>query len=128
MVSKDDITRIIKEQRAEIKRRIGVLRSGRPLPSMKRRTVILVDDGIAMGSTMRVSIAMCKRREAARVVVAVPVTGRETATQIGELVDEIIVLEMPAGFRAVAQVYRNWYDVSDEEVLSIMERWHRRVL
>jgi predicted phosphoribosyltransferase len=56
------------------------------------------------------------------------VTGRKTAIQIGELVDEIIVLEMPERFRAVAQVYRNWCDVSDEQVLSIMERWHRGAL
>ena len=126
MVSQGDIARIKKEQRKEIKRRIRVLRGERPLPSMKQRTVILVDDGIAMGSTMRVSIAMCRNRGARIMVVAVPVTGRETAREIGELVDGIVVLEMPAGFRAVAQVYRNWHDVSDEEVLAIMERWDRK--
>lgn len=126
MVSQGDIARIKKEQRKEIKRRIRVLRGERSLPSMKQRTVILVDDGIAMGSTMRVSIAMCRSRGARIMVVAVPVTGRETAREIGELVDGIVVLEMPAGFRAVAQVYRNWHDVSDEEVLAIMERWDRK--
>jgi predicted phosphoribosyltransferase len=123
VVSRCDRDRIINEQRNEIKRRISVLREGRPLPQMKRRTVILVDDGIAMGSTMRVSIALCRKKEVMRIVVAVPVAGAETARMIGELADEVVVLEIPSDFRAVAQVYRNWYDVSDREALSLMKQW-----
>lgn len=125
MVHPDDAARVMKEQRGEIRRRVAELRSGRKLPRMKDRTVILVDDGIAMGSTMRVSIALCRKGRAGRLVVAVPVAGRETAVQIGALVDEIMVLEMPPRFMAVAQVYRYWHDVSDEEVCTIMERWQQ---
>lgn len=123
MMSTSDTERIIAEQKEEIKRRIEVLRKGQPLPSMYGRTVILVDDGIAMGSTMRVSVALCRGRGAERVVVAVPVTGRERTMEIGDLVDEIVVLEMPIDFRAVAQVYLNWYDVTDREVVAIIQRW-----
>ena len=125
-LSRPTIEKIIDTQRREIARRIDVLRQGEPLPEIRGRTVILIDDGIAMGSTMCASIAMCKKRGAARTVVAVPVTGEDRAREVGALVDEIVVLEKPPGFRAVAQVYRNWYDVSDEEVLDIMKEWKRQ--
>jgi predicted phosphoribosyltransferase len=117
------IDRIIGEQKQEIARRIRVLRKGEPLPEIEGRTVILVDDGIAMGSTMRASIKLCKKRNAGKIVVAVPVTGEERKQEVGELVDEIVVKETPPFFRAVAQVYANWYDVPDEEVLDLLETW-----
>ena len=124
-VGEEEIERIKEEQKREIRRRIKILRRGRPLPDLKGRTVILVDDGIAMGSTMRASIALARKKGAGRVVVAVPVTGPETAEEISALADEIVVLEVPRFFRAVAQVYRNWYDVSDEEVLDLLARCER---
>ncbi len=116
------IEKITKEQLREIIRRIDVLRKGKPLPEISGRTVILVDDGLAMGSTMRAAIMLCKNKKAAKVVVAVPVAGREVADEIAGMVDELVVLEVPPFFQAVAQVYRNWYDVGDEEVLEIMAR------
>jgi putative phosphoribosyl transferase len=116
------IEKIKKEQLREIIRRIDVLRKGKPLPEISGRTVILVDDGLAMGSTMRAAVMLCKNKNAAGVVVAVPVAGREVANEIAGIVDELVVLEVPPFFRAVAQVYRNWYDVGDEEVLEIMAR------
>jgi putative phosphoribosyl transferase len=117
------IAAIIERQKKEIQRRIAVLRKGRALPDIAGQSVILVDDGIAMGSTMRASIMLCKNKKARRIVVATPVAGRDTAREIAALIDELIVLETPALFRAVAQVYRNWYDVPDAEVLRVMERW-----
>lgn len=118
----DVIERITTEQKREIKRRIKVLRGGKSLPDIKDKAVVLVDDGIAMGSTMRAAIANCKNANAGRIVVAAPVSGTEVADEIGRTVDEIVVLEKPRFFRAVAQVYRNWYDVSDQEVLEIIDR------
>ena len=112
--------RIKKEQIAEIERRINALRGGKPLPDIAGRTVILVDDGIAMGSTMRAAIELCRNKKAKKIVVAVPVAGKEIADVIAKEADEIVVLETPASFRAVAQVYENWYDVSDEEVLDLL--------
>jgi putative phosphoribosyl transferase len=119
----ETIDTIIKEQREEIKRRIAVLRKGKPLPEIGNKTVILVDDGIAMGSTMRAGITLCKNKKAGKIIVAAPVSGESVAQAIGKMVDEIVVLEQPAFFQAVAQVYRNWYDVSDREVIEIMQRW-----
>ncbi|NIT35200.1 MAG: phosphoribosyltransferase [candidate division Zixibacteria bacterium] len=121
-LSRETVERIIKTQIEEIGRRIEVLRNGRPLPAMAGRTVILVDDGLAMGSTMRVAVALCRKAKAEKIIVAVPVAGKEVAEGLTKIVDELVVLETPPYFYAVAQVYENWYDVPDEEVLAIMER------
>ena len=124
-VPRESIEAIINYQKEEIERRIEVLRDGEPLPDLADRTVILVDDGIAMGSTMRASIQLCKNQKAGHVVVAVPVAGERAIRDIKPLVDDVVVLESPSYFRAVAQVYRHWRDVPDREVLEIMERWRR---
>ena len=118
----DTVEEIIAGQTAEIRRRIDALRAGRELPDINGRTVILVDDGIAMGSTMRASVEYCRNRKAGKVVVAAPVTGRDTAGDMEGIADDVVILELPPNFRAVAQVYRKWYDVPDEEVLEIMEK------
>jgi putative phosphoribosyl transferase len=119
------VERIVEQQQGEIKRRIRVLRGGGPLPEIADRTVILVDDGIAMGSTMRASIQLCKKQGAGKIVVATPVAGQRVAQEIEAMVDRVVVLTKPAYFRAVAQVYQDWYDVPDAEVLEIMEQWRK---
>jgi putative phosphoribosyl transferase len=119
------IRKIIREQEEEIRRRIAILRQGQPLPVILGRTVILIDDGIAMGSTMRASINLCRNQKAGRIVVAAPVAGAQTAEEIGTLADETVILTTPPLFRAVAQVYQNWYDVPDKEVIDILDRWRR---
>jgi putative phosphoribosyl transferase len=118
--SEETIDKIKKEQIAEIRRRINALREGETLPEIKGRTVILIDDGIAMGSTMRAAIELCKNRKARKIVVAAPVAGREVVEDIRRRVDEIVILEIPEYFSAVAQAYEKWYDVSDEEVLDLL--------
>lgn len=123
-VSQPEQDQIIQEQKSEIERRKQVLRKDE-LPEMKGKTIILVDDGIAMGSTMRASIALVQKRTPAHVVVAVPVAGKERAEEIKELVDDMVVLVTPRFFRAVADVYEKWYDVPDEEVISIMKKWKK---
>ncbi len=125
-LSEDEIKEIESEQIEEIKRRIKVLRGDSPLPNLRNRIVILVDDGLAMGSTMRAAIALCKKKEAKRIIVAVPVSGDIVVREINDLVDEIVVLETPPFFRAVAQVYINWHDVTDREVIEIINKWHKR--
>ena len=88
--------------------------------------MILVDDGLAMGSTMRAAITLCKKRRAKKIVVAVPVAGEDIAREIREIVDKVFVLETPHYFQAVAQVYQNWHDISDSEVLSILAEWRNK--
>lgn len=114
------IERIKEQQINEIERRIKILRGGNPLPEITGRIVILIDDGIAMGSTMRAAIKLCKNKKAGKIVVAVPVAGEDVAEKIQKEVDELVVLEIPSHFRAVAEVYEKWYDVSDEEVLDLL--------
>jgi putative phosphoribosyl transferase len=120
------IERIEKEQTLEIKRRIEILRKGKSLPEVANRTVILVDDGIAMGSTMRVSIMMCKNKKAGKIVAALPVASPSNVAELEKIVDDVVVLEQPLFFRAVAQVYANWYDVPDAEVIRMMEQWEKK--
>jgi putative phosphoribosyl transferase len=121
------IERIIQKQGQEISRRIDVLRGGNPLPSIKGRCVVLVDDGIAAGSTMRASIRLCRNQHADKIVVAAPVASSGVKNQLEAFVDEIVILKTPPGFQAVADAYANWYDVSDQEALEIMRRWEREV-
>ena len=119
-VSKKKIEEIIVQQTLEIKRRIKRLRGAEPFPSIKGRTVILVDDGIAMGSTMHVAVELCKKQDAKKIIVAVPVASRVAIQKFSQMADEVVVLESPLDFSAVAQVYENWYDVSDKEVLDFL--------
>lgn len=125
-LSEETVEQIVEQQKQEIHRRVQVLRGGRPLPSIYGETVILVDDGIAMGSTMRASVQMCFNQGAGKIVVAAPVSGRDVKERLGDMADEIVVLEQPVFFQAVAQVYRNWYDVSDDEVIEILHRWEEQ--
>jgi predicted phosphoribosyltransferase len=97
------------------------LRKNRPFPDISGRTVILTDDGIAMGSTLKAAITMCKKKNAAKIIVAVPVGGPTKSSEISTLVDDLIVLETPPYFRAVSQAYRSWHDVSDREAINLME-------
>lgn len=124
-LSKETIERTIRQQKEEIRRRIAVLRKGKPLPEIAGRVVILVDDGIAMGSTVRAGVLLCRKKNAAAVVVGAPVAGESVARELSTLADDLVLVEKPPLFAAVAQVYSNWYDVSDEEVLEIMEKWER---
>ena len=96
---------------------------GKPLPEIRDKTVILVDDGIAMGSTMKAAILLCKKRLVKKIIVAVPVAGKEVAREFKRLVDDLVVLAKPTFFHAVAQAYKNWYDVQDEEVLNLLKRY-----
>jgi putative phosphoribosyl transferase len=116
---------IIEEQRQEMERRIKVLRDGKPLPDIGGRTVILVDDGIAMGSTMNAAIMLCRNRQAKEIVVAAPVAGPDTAEEFSRVADDVAILEKPRFFQAVAGAYRNWYDVGDEEVIRIIAQSNR---
>ncbi len=120
-LSKEEIKRIKKEQQKEIKKRIKLLRD-EPLPSLKGKTVILADDGIAMGSTILAGVKACKNLGAQKIIVASPVSGKETALMLSEMVDETVILETPENFYAVAQVYKHWRNMTYEEAREWMEK------
>ncbi len=116
------IDAIIAQQKIEAKKRVNTLRGGQPLPDMKGKTVIVVDDGIAMGSTMMAAIRLCKAKGAAKVIAAAPVAGPDSAELVRGEADELVVLETPPFFQAVAQVYEDWHDVGYDEVIGLMKK------
>src|SRR6266545_2250388 len=88
----------VRREQAEIERRESEYRGGRPFPDLEGRTVILVDDGLATGSTMRAGAQALREKHPARVVVAVPVASRSACEEIGSEVDEIVCAETPEPF------------------------------
>jgi putative phosphoribosyl transferase len=124
-ISKATIKNILKDQEKEIESRVKRFRKGQPLPEMKNRIVIIADDGIATGSTLVPAIKLCRNKEAAKVIVAAPVSGRNYVAEIDELADEVIVFEQPELFYAVGQVYEDFQALSDEEVIHLMQKFDR---
>jgi putative phosphoribosyl transferase len=115
------VERVMNEQEQEVQRRIDLYRNGKPLPPIEGRHVILVDDGIAMGSTMTAAVLLLRNKKAGWITVAAPVSGPEIAEDMESIADEAVILETPPFFRAVAQVYQNWYDVPDSEVTALLK-------
>ena len=107
-------------ERAEIQRRAVRYRGGRAPVPLEGRVVVIVDDGIATGSTARAAIQIARDRGAAGVVLAVPVAAAETARELAQLVDELICVATPPHFVAVGQFYGNFAQVSDDDVASLL--------
>ena len=110
-----------KLEQAEAKRRSSLYRTGKPPAAISGKTVIIVDDGIATGLTMRLAILATKAQKPARVVVAVPVAPLDVAETIREEVDELVVLEPPEEFQgAVGAHYERFDQVEDQEVIRLL--------
>jgi predicted phosphoribosyltransferase len=113
---------VIRATEKVIRKRNEIFRRGKSFPQCKDKCVIIVDDGLASGFTMLAAIRFIKRLEPSRVVVAVPTASERTLEAILPEVDELLCLNVRTGFSfAVADAYRNWYDLTDREVLSILE-------
>lgn len=110
-----------REQR-ELERREHLYRGNRPPPEVRGRTVILVDDGLATGATMRAAIAALRRQQPARLVVAVPVASRETCDELRPEVDEVVCAVTPEPFRAVGLWYEDFAPTTDDEVRDLLDR------
>lgn len=104
-----------------IKRRNQIFRRGRPFPSLEDKIAILVDDGLASGYTMLAAVRFTKRKKSRKIIVAVPTASERTVDIILPEIDELICLNVRSGISfAVADAYRNWYDLTAEEVISII--------
>lgn len=112
-------------QLAEIERRRKIYLGNRPPAPLVDRTVIIVDDGIATGSTMRVALRAVKKAGAARVILAVPVAPKDTLLQLGPEADEIVCLELPDPFIAVGAHYIEFSQLTDAEVIPFLEERHQ---
>ncbi len=111
-----------KRQLAEIARRRALYRQGRAPLAVKGRTVIVVDDGIATGGTMKAVLKALSEAQAARLVLAVPVAPADSLTELALLADEVVCLSTPEPFYAVGVHYRNFEQTSDEEVVDLLAR------
>jgi predicted phosphoribosyltransferase len=109
----------------ELERRERAYRDDRPPPEVQGRTVVLVDDGIATGSTMKAAIEALRQLEANRVVVAVPTAALSTAREMRSDVDELVAVMTPADFLGVGQWYEDFSQTKDEEVRDLLERSSR---
>ena len=110
------VQQVAVRERMELDRRDAQYRSGRTLPSVRGHIEILVDDGLATGSTMQAAVTALRRLEPARVVVAAPVGARDTCARMKLFADEVVCVEMPEPFHAVGLWYEQFAQTTDEEV------------
>ena len=120
-LSEEHVRRAAEEELREVERRLRLLRGDRPEPLINGRTVILVDDGLATGATARAAVLALKERGPGRLVLAVPVCPPRTADLLRPEVDGLVVLETPEDFYAVGSYYGNFEQVTDEEVVRLLE-------
>ncbi|HWP83760.1 MAG TPA: phosphoribosyltransferase [Terriglobia bacterium] len=121
-ISETTLASVAARERAELERRERRYRGERPAPAIAGRAVILVDDGIATGTTMRVAIAALKQQSPSRIIVAVPVAPRSTCESLKREVDEVVCLLMPEDFVAIGKWYADFSQVPDEVVCDLLER------
>jgi putative phosphoribosyl transferase len=121
------IDAVAAEEQRELERREPAYRDDRPPPDVKGRTVILIDDGLATGSTMRAAAAALRKLGPARIVVAVPVSAPETCDEFREEVDEVVCAATPEPFRGVGLWYKDFSQTTDEEVRQLLERARQSV-
>ena len=115
------------EVKAEIDRRLEAFRGKSAPAPLKGKTVILVDDGLASGFTMTAAIQSARSRGAGRVAVAVPVASQSAKEKVEPLVDDLVCPVVSiGGWFAVASFYLKWYDLSDEEVVTLLQNWRER--
>lgn len=114
------IDRVISREQAELERRNRLYRHGRPPPDTGGKTIIIIDDGLATGATIRAAIASVRQAGAARIIVAVPVGAASTCRKIKKEADELVCLYMPEPFFGVGQWYSDFSQTSDEDVLTLL--------
>jgi putative phosphoribosyl transferase len=117
-----EVQDIIEREQEELNRRQRLYRESEDFPTLTDKTVILVDDGVATGVTIRVAIQAIKQLKPKKLILAVPVGARETVMLLRKQVDDLICLEMPSHFFAVGSHYIKFPQVSDEEVITLLKQ------
>lgn len=123
-VSPAEVSRVTTAEQAELERRERRYRGDRPFPDLRGKTAILVDDGLATGSTMRAAVTALRIEGPTRVVVAVPVAAAETCDALRALADDVICAVTPEPFHAVGLWYDDFSQTTDDEVRELLEKSH----
>jgi len=120
--AEETIEAVTARETAELERREHTYRDGRPAPELQDRIVILVDDGLATGATMRAAVKALRQRGVAKIVVAVPVGPPDTCHEFEHEADETVCVSTPEFFQAVGQYYEDFSQIGDEEVRELLAR------
>ncbi|MBU0579140.1 phosphoribosyltransferase [Patescibacteria group bacterium] len=121
--TKTALAETIKQERVELRRRQHKYRPGRTLPNLKNKTVILVDDGIATGVTIRAAIKLLRDKlQASKIILAVPVCAVDTAVELEQLVDELVCLKFVSRLWAISLYYQEFEQTSDKQVIEFLAK------
>jgi predicted phosphoribosyltransferase len=120
-ISEEEIEREAEHQRKEIERRMSAYRRDRPPLDVKDKTVALIDDGVATGSTVLASLRALRKQQPAQLILAIPVGPADTVNRLARECDQVIVLGTPEPFWAVGRFYARFEQTSDEEVIELLD-------
>ena len=121
-LSHDTIEAVITREEQELERRERIYRGDRPAPDVRGHTIVLVDDGLATGSSMRAAVAALRQEGPRRIIIAVPVAAPETCDALQDEADEIVCVQKPKSFYAVGFWYNDFSQTPDEEVHDLLEQ------
>lgn len=121
-IDKNVLLRIISAEDAEVKRRADLYRDGKELTALKGKTVILIDDGLATGVSALAAIKAVRLKEPKKLIFAVPVAAEDSIKKLEKFVDECVLLLAPKDLQAIGQFYRDFSQITDEEVISLMHK------
>ncbi|KKR81350.1 MAG: Phosphoribosyltransferase [Candidatus Daviesbacteria bacterium GW2011_GWA1_41_61] len=121
-IDEEEIKDTLQLEEEELKRRVKTYRGKKPLPDLTGRTAVLVDDGMATGITAKAAIESVKKLNPQKIVLAIPVCALDTVEGFKKMADEVICLAAPAEFMAVGLWYKNFAQISDEEVVDLLKK------
>lgn len=123
-VSQDYIDLTVEREKKKAEQRLRLYRKNKPPRNLENKIVIIVDDGLATGATMRAAIKTTKAEGASKIIAAIPVSPADTYEKIKEEVDEVVCLSIPPFFEAVGQFYRSFDQTEDEEVIDLLTKFN----
>lgn len=125
-ITPSDVNRVLEQERSELARRERLYRGSKPMVEVNGRTVIVVDDGIATGASMRAALLALRGKNPERLVIAVPVAPADARERFLDIADEFVSVMNPIDFQAVGQFYEDFSATEDEEVRSLLAQAHKK--